>query len=661
MPADRTAQPHSVRIMSDPKLTPAGNGATRRRTAPPVSRGDRAAKPSGEERPHRPDARRPSATTDAGPAPGPSEPPASPWEPDPAGYTATFAVFDRALHAQIARYTLGLSPRAMMSAYFDWIGGIAFSPGKQAQLIHKAQRKWARYLSHVQNCLLDPQGSADTCCIEPLPQDHRFRDEAWQRPPFNLIYQAFLLTQQWWHNAATGVSGMTPQNERAIEFASRQILDVFSPSNYLPTNPVVLDATLRQGGQNLLDGWRHLVEDMQAQSAGKGPVGSEAFRVGREVAITSGKVIYRNQLIELIQYAPATEKVRTEPVLIVPAWIMKYYILDLSPSNSLVKYLVGRGYTVFMISWKNPGPDDRDLDMDDYRRLGPMAALDAIARIVPNEKCHAVGYCLGGTLLAIAAAAMARDGDERLKSLTFLAAQIDFEEAGELMLFINEKQIAFLEDLMWEQGFLDTRQMAGAFQLLRSNDLIWSRMVQEYLLGERAPMTDLMAWNADGTRMPYRMHSEYLTRLFLHNDLAEARYSVDGRRISPADMRLPTFAVGTRTDHVAPWRSVFKFHLFTDADLTFLLTSGGHNAGIVSEPGHPRRSYQVSTRRAGDRYIDPDRWAQQTPIKQGSWWPEWLAWLDARSGDWRDPPPMGSMDGGYLAIADAPGAYVLLP
>jgi polyhydroxyalkanoate synthase len=223
------------------------------------------------------------------------------------------------------------------------------------------------------------------------------------------------------------------------------------------------------------------------------------------------------------------------------------------------------------------------------------------------------------------------------------------------MLFINEKQIAFLDDLMWEQGFLDTKQMASAFQLLRSNDLIWSRMVREYLMGERAPMTDLMAWNADGTRMPYRMHSEYLTRLFLHNDLAEGRYSVDGRRISLSDIRLPMFAVATQTDHVAPWRSVYKFHLLTDAELTFLLTSGGHNAGIVSEPGHPRRSYQVATRRPGDRYVDPERWIEQTPVTPRSWWPEWLAWLDACSSAKVDPPEMGA------PIGDAPGAYVLMP
>lgn len=647
--------------MSEPKLVPTRAAPAGRDSTLPVDRGDGRGAASTDDRLSRPQARHEQPGPGASPARKPGDMPAAHWESDPAGYTASFAVLDRAIHANIARFTLGLSPRAMMSAYFDWIGGILFSPGKQAQLAHKAQRKWTRYLSHVQNCLLDPRGGADTCCIEPLPQDRRFRDPAWQRPPFNMMYQAFLLTQQWWHNATTDVSGMTRQNERAVEFAARQILDVFSPSNFLFTNPAVLDATLRQGGQNLANGWRLLTEDIQAQIAGRGPVGSEAFRAGQQVAVTPGKVVYRNQLIELLQYAPTTEHVRKEPILIVPAWIMKYYILDLSPANSLVKYLVDQGHTVFMISWKNPGPDDRDFDMDDYRRLGAMAALDAISSIVPGSRVHAAGYCLGGTLLAIAAAAMAQQGDERLQSLTFLAAQVDFDEAGELMLFINEKQIAFLEDLMWEQGFLDTKQMAGAFQLLRSNDLIWSRMVHDYLMGERRPMTDLMAWNADGTRLPYRMHSEYLTRLFLNNDLAEGRYSVDGRRISLADIRLPMFVLGTQTDHVAPWRSVYKLHLFTDAEMTFLLTSGGHNAGIVSEPGHPGRSYRGTTRRPGDHYIDPERWLEQTPAMQGSWWPEWLDWLDARSSDKVAPPPMGSPDGVHAPRGDAPGTYVLMP
>ncbi len=568
--------------------------------------------------------------------------------------TAFGDIVDRSRHAALARFTLGLSPTAMMQAYLDWAIHLANQPGKQMQLADKAVRKAARLANYATTCAL--QGDAAGPCIEPLPQDRRFAGKDWQKWPYNVMYQGFLLNQQWWHVATTGLRGVSRKHEAMAEFTSRQLLDMVSPSNFLATNPEITRRTIETGGANLVAGLRNMLEDWERKVSGKKPVGTENFVVGRDVAATPGKVVYRNRLIELIQYAPTTETVRPEPVLIVPAWIMKYYILDLSPHNSMVKFLTGQGFTVFMVSWRNPDADDRDLGMEDYRKLGVMAALDAVGTIVPEQKVHAVGYCLGGTLLSIAAAAMARDNDDRLQSLTLLAAQTDFTEAGELMLFIDESQLAFLEDMMWEQGFLDTSQMAGAFQMLRSNDLVWSYMSRNYLMGERAPMTDLMAWNADATRMPYRMHSEYLRRLFLNNELAEGRYVVGSRPVSLTDLRVPVFAVGTERDHVAPWRSTYKILRLTETEVTYLLTTGGHNAGIVSERNHHRRSYRMTTTAAHATHVDADTWFAAAPVSSGSWWPEWGAWLATRSGA---PVPPPGFPASEVPLADAPGHYVL--
>ena len=557
---------------------------------------------------------------------------------------------DRAIHAQEARMTGGISPASLSAAWLDWVAHLVNSPGKQAELIDRAARKSASFAAYLSRTATD----AAEPVIKPLPQDRRFRDEAWRRQPFAAMSQAFLLTQQWWHQAAKGIEGVSPHHADVTAFVARQILDTVSPANFPLTNPEVLDKTLRSGGMNFVAGWANFVEDWQRLVRGQSPVGSEAFRPGKEVAVTPGKVVYRNDLIELIQYAPATGKVRETPVLIVPAWIMKYYILDLSPQNSMVKYLVEQGHTVFMISWKNPTEADRDKGMADYLQLGIMAALDAVEQIVPDQPVQAVGYCLGGTLLAIAAAAMGRDGDHRLASVTLFAAQIDFTEAGEIMLFIDQSQVAFLEDMMWDRGYLDTSEMAGAFQLLRSNDLIWSRIVHDYLMGERAPMTDLMAWNADATRMPYRMHSEYLHHLFLDNDLSEGRYTVGDRPVALTDIRVPLFVVGAETDHVAPWRSVFKICLLSDTEVTFLLTSGGHNAGIISEPGHAHRHHRLSTRVEGDPHMGPEDWMEAHAPRKGSWWPVWADWLAAHGGAQTAPPKMGP------ALEDAPGHYVLM-
>ncbi len=583
----------------------------------------------------------------AGRSPGGGQPPPE------LGSTANW---DRFLRAQVGKFCLSVDPIGTLAMSLDWFLRLGLSPGKQWDLVRKALRKDLRFALYAARATAVP---GTPPAIEPLPQDRRFTGPEWQRWPFNIYAQSFLFVQQWLHNATTGVPGVTRHHEQVVSFVARQLLDVFAPTNYPWTNPEVLKATWERGGTNFVQGLANWVEDWARAVLGQKPLGTEPFQVGKTVAVTPGKVIYRNRLMELIQYAPATETVQAEPVLIVPAWIMKYYILDLSPQNSLVKYLVERGHTVFMISWKNPGPEDRDVGLDDYRSLGVMEALRAVAAVCPGRKVHAVGYCLGGTITAITAAALARDGDDRLASMTLFAAETDFTEPGELALFIDEGEISFLEDVMWDQGFLDSRQMGGAFQLLRSNDLIWSRLVREYLLGRREPLNDLMAWNADGTRMPYRMHSEYLHKMFLQNDLAAGRYEVAGRPITLHDIRVPIFTVGTAWDHVAPWPSVYKIHLLANTAITFVLTSGGHNAGIVSEPGHPHRSYQMATHGEGDRYLDPEAWQATAPRVEGSWWPAWEAWLTEHSTGQVPAPPMGCAEKGYAALAEAPGVYVL--
>jgi polyhydroxyalkanoate synthase len=552
---------------------------------------------------------------------------------------------DRMLHVWQSRYTGGRSPSTVGLALLDWAAHAANSPFQTAALASTAFGQWSRLVSATMG---------GEMAIKPAPGDHRFASPAWQQYPYNLLTQAVLLGEEWWANVAKGSGGVGKPNARIVAFTVRQWLDLMSPSNVPWLNPEVIEATRASGGANLTAGMQNLLHD-QATTNGGAP--GSRFIVGKDLAATPGKVVFRNALIELIQYARATATVGAEPVLIVPAWIMKYYILDLSPGNSLIRWLVAQGRTVFAISWRNPGADMRDTTLDDYRQEGVMAAIDAVQAICGHAKIHATGYCLGGTLLSIAAAAMARDNDNRLASLTLFAAQTDFTEAGDLQLFITADQLNFLNDIMQTQGYLDSAQMGGAFQMLRSNDLVWSHAIRDYLLGEHDAPNDLMAWNADGTRLPACMHIEYLKGLFLDNDLAEGRFQVTGRPLALGDIKLPMFVVGTERDHIAPWHSVFKLHLLNDGELTFVLTSGGHNAGIVSEPGHPHRHFRIRVRAAAARTLGSEEWQRETAPQDGSWWLEWNAWLERHSGQRVDPPPVGVP--GFEPQCDAPGTYVL--
>lgn len=553
---------------------------------------------------------------------------------------------DQALAAALSRGVGNLPPQQLPLAWLDWISHLALAPGKQAQLLELGLREYAAVLrSAFRGNGAAPEG--------------RYGGEGWKKRPFSLLARAAQANRQLWDAATQGVPGLDRSNAALTHFWGTQLLEALAPDHWPLTNPEVIEATRSSKGRNLVKGVRHLAGDAWRQLRRK-PVESEQFKVGQNLAVTPGQVIYRNRLMELIQYSPTTAEVHPEPVLIVPAWIMKYYILDLQQHNSMVRWLVAQGFTVFMVSWKNPAAEDRDLGMDDYHKLGVLAALDAIRAVVPRRKVHAVGYCVGGTLLSIAAAAMARDGDARLKSITLFAAQTDFADPGELGLFINESTLHWLDAQMARRGYLTAAQMAGAFSALRAHDLVWQPMLRRYWLGENGHGIDIMAWNADTTRMPYRMHSDYLRQLYLNNELAQGKYRVGGGAVSVGDIRVPMFVVGTVTDHVAPWISVYKIRKLKKlGETTFVLTNGGHNAGIVSEPGRPRRSYQIDTWDESRAYQSPQDWAAQAPKHEGSWWPAWGEWLAQQcTGKPAAPPPMGAPEHGYSPLCAAPGTYI---
>lgn len=590
-----------------------------------------------------PDAK--ASRQDAAVAPTPAQ--------EPVDGSWSHETLDRALRASVGRFTGGVSLNAAAAAWSDWLSHLARAPGRQIDIL---ERYWQNQWRLARGLVDDSDG------FKPEPDDHRFDDAAWDQMPYRLFQQAFLATEDLWDHAAADIRGMRKQSGERVRFMIRQMLDMAAPSNSPLLNPEIVRKTAETQGRNLVEGSRNFSEDIARALGDGGGAAPSSFVVGGNIACTKGEVVFRNELIELIQYAPQTDKVHPEPVLIVPAWIMKYYILDLSEHNSLIGYLVRQGFTVFTISWRNPRREHRDLSLDDYRRMGVLAALDAMGRVLPDTRVHACGYCLGGTLLSITAATMARDGDDRLASISLLAGQTDFSEAGELMLFVDESQIAFLEDLMWDQGYLDRKQMAGAFRALRSRELIWTRAVRRYLLAEDGKDFDISAWSADATRMPYRMHSEYLRGLFLENRLTAGRFAVEGRVIALKDIPQPFFVLGTEKDHIAPWRSVYKTTLFTDGDLTFVLTSGGHNGGILSEPGHPNSHYRIGHRSPDRRYMDPDTWLEQHAVRDGSWWPRWCEWLAAQGSDALVAPPQpGAATKGLPGIGPAPGTYVLEP
>jgi polyhydroxyalkanoate synthase len=557
--------------------------------------------------------------------------------------TSLWERIDRVSFATLAKLSGGLSPFGMAFAYLDWAAHMACSPGKALSL-------W--------QLLTSKEGEDKVSAI--LAADRRFTDPGWEKWPYMLLRNQFLRVQAFWDQATRDVDGVQPHHLHVQNFIMRQWLDMFSPSNLWWANPEVLSATRESAGMNFVRGGSRMAADWRDLLAGDAPGTSPealaAYRVGKEIAISPGQVVFRNDLFELIRYAPATDEVWREPVVLIPSWLLKYYIMDLSPHNSLVRYLVRNGHTVFAISWKNPTAEARDTSLGDYLERGVFQALAEAARSTGSKRVHAAGYCLGGTLLAVCMAALAREprSDVQLQTVTLLAAQVDFSEPGELGLFMGASAAAFLDGLMWQQGYLDGTQLAGVFQLLNARDLIWSRLVREYLLGRSQRLTDMMAWNADTTRLPYRLHSQTLRWLYHGNDLAEDRYCWRGAPISLSDSRTPMFVVATERDHISPWKSVYKLHRLCTQDLSFVLASGGHNVGIVAPPGQPHAQFRIALRKRGQPYRSPEAWMAQVPVSDGSWWPVWKEWLASHSRErvqaQRAPVKQ--------SLCAAPGSYV---
>lgn len=594
---------------------------------------------------------------------------------------------DRQTSLLMAQLWSGISPISLALAATDWSLHLVSSPGSQWRLARQAvelARIWWRDAWQVGGRSL-PTGlqapaegtadsdacAADSVLMRALRDDPRYADAAWQRWPWFGLASAGKAIELWWQQAAA-LRGMQPHSREQMRFYGRQWLDAWAPSNVLWTNPQALQRAWDSGGLSLLKGWGQMVEDVRWRLGLQPPPRrfDPELAPGRGLATTPGQVVLRNALIELIQYAPQTPTVQHEPVLIIPSCIMKYYILDLSPHNSLVRWLVQQGHTVYIVSWKNPDEDDALLGMDDYVRDGVLAALDHV-HCATGAPVHLMGYCLGGTFAAIAAAALgggdARLGCQRsltgavspapLASLSLLAAETDFKEPGELGILIDEAQVRMLEDMMAARGYLTGQQMAGSFQFLHSRELVWSSQTRRWLLGEDDVGNDLMAWNADVTRLPAVMHSQYLRSCYLNNDLAEGRFQFEGQPIALRDIRVPVFAVGTVKDHVAPWRSVYKIHHLVSADVTFALTNGGHNAGIVSEPGHRGRYHHLLTTPADHPWRTPDEWLAAAPRQEGSWWPSWSAWLKQQGSGQEVPARQPPQD---PTLGPAPGRYVMV-
>jgi polyhydroxyalkanoate synthase len=498
-----------------------------------------------------------------------------------------------------------------------------------------------------------PAGQDPAPVVSPEPGDKRFTAPDWQsNAAFNAIKQSYLLSATTLLKSASAVEGLDPAQQRKLTFYLRQFIDAISPTNSLFTNPQVIHETIQSGGRNLIKGTENLLRDVAAGEIKM--TDTAAFAPGRNLALTPGEVVYRNKLIELIQYSPTTETVHAVPLVFLPPWINKFYILDMQPKNSLIKFLVDEGYSVFVISWKNPDAAMEDMTFDDYLELGPLAAFDVIKEITNSAQINPIGYCIGGTLLSMTLPYLAAIGDRTVKSATFLVALQDFSEVGDTAVFIDEPQVAHVEKQMLERGYLESRHMATMFNMLRANDLIWSNVVNNYLLGKEPPAFDLLYWNADGTRMARAAHSFYLRQTYLENNLIKPNHvSLKGVPIDLSQIRQDIYAVGAEQDHIVPWRSAWRITQLASGKSRFVVGGSGHIAGVINPPTKGR-GYWTNPHSAA---ASADAWMKGATRNEGSWWSDWLEWLRPRSGKRVAPPSMGSA--AHPPLVAAPGTYVL--
>ncbi len=591
-------------------------------------------------------------------------------QPDPAEMSKSFADIAQRSSKLVAEFMqrqpsggrsqLGMADKmGIAQAFFDLTAKVMSDPFKLAEA---QMRMWQDYMSLWQGSMMSMFGQPGNPVIAPAKGDKRFKHDDWQENfVFDYIKQSYLIAAHHMNLLVADVKGLDEQTAKKVNFFTRQYIDALSPSNFAMTNPEVVRATVESGGQNLVRGLSNLLEDLER---GDGQLrismtDTEAFELGKNVATSKGKVVYQNDLMQLLQYEPSTKQVYKKPLLIMPPWINKFYILDLRDKNSFIKWAVDQGHTVFVISWVNPDARLRDKNFENYMLEGPLAALDAIEKATGEREINAVGYCLGGTLLASAMAYMQADddktNDKRIASATLLTTLIDFEEPGELGVFLDEQSVESLEKRMAERGYLHGSEMATTFNLLRANDLIWSFVVNNYLLGKDAFPFDLLFWNSDSTRMPATMHSFYLRKMYLENVLKEPNgVSLNGVGIDMSKVKTPIYFLSAMEDHIAPWKATYAGAGLFSGPVKFVLGGSGHIAGVVNPPVSEKYFYMTNS----ELPSDPEQWTAGAEQHPGSWWTDWQKWISKFAGEKVAARIPGK--GKLKAIEDAPGSYVKL-